>query len=296
MAERKMSVVALGTFDGLHRGHRSVLNAALKFENLKPVAVTFPEPPKRRLGYDVGMLMTAEDKNAILRQMGFEVKELDYDEIHDLSAEEYLDGLFDEFHVKVAVCGFNHRFGKGGLGDAAYLSSYCHSHGAEAVICPDLQISGQEVSSSFIRELIAGGNIVLANRLLGRNFSFRSEVCHGEQRGRTIGFPTANQMLDERLVIPKFGVYATAVNVNGKQFAGVTNIGIRPMFELEKPQSETYICNFSDDIYGQVIEVKLLKYLRDEKDFGSLEGLKAAIANDVEQAMKEFSEFLLQSI
>jgi len=286
----KKSVVALGTFDGLHKGHLSVLSAALEFESLTPVAVTFPEPPKRRQNGNVGMLMTSEEKNAALQKMGFLVKELDYDAIHTLLPKEYLDSLFKELNVAAAVCGTNHRFGKNGAGNAAFLKTYCEAHGAEAVVCPDLEIDGQEVSSSLIRELLAKGEIESANKLLGRPFSFKSEVFHGEQRGRTIGFPTANQMLDERLVVPKFGVYATSVFINGRQYAGVTNIGIRPMFQLKKPQSETHICDFDSDIYGKVIEVKLLKYLREEEHFGSLEALKNAISNDAEQAKKVFSE------
>lgn len=297
MAEVKESVIALGTFDGLHKGHLSVLNCALNFKNLRPVAVTFPEPPRRRLtGEDIGMLMTSDEKNEKLRAMGFEIKELDYEKIHDLTAEEYLDRLFKELNVKAAVCGFNHRFGKGGLGDAEFLSSYCHARGAEAVVCPNLIISGQEVSSSSIRELISKGNISLANHLMGRYFSFESEVYHGEKRGRDLGFPTINQALAKGLVVPKYGVYATAVTVDEKQYAGVTNIGIRPMFELAAPQSETYICDFSQDIYGKTVNIKLLKYLREEKRFDSVEDLKQAIAANVLEAKQEFSLLEVQNI
>jgi riboflavin kinase/FMN adenylyltransferase len=236
------------------------------------------------------MLLTDAQKNEMLKEMGFRVKELDYDEVHNFSPEDYLSGLFKELNVAVAVCGLNHRFGKNGSGDAALLKAYCEANGVEAVICPDLMIDGCEVSSSRIRELLKNGEIELANKLLGRPFSFKAEVIHGEQRGRTIGFPTANQLPDERLVVPKFGVYATAVVVNGRQYAGVTNIGIRPMFELKKPQSETYICDFSDDIYGEIIEIKLLKYLREEGHFGSLEGLKSAISSNVCQAKQIIKE------
>lgn len=290
MAETKGSVIALGTFDGLHKGHRAVLGAALGLSDLRPVAVTFDEPPKRKLGdVTVGMLMDPQSKLAKLREMGFEdIKVLSYDEVCDLTAEEYLDWLFREYDVKAAVCGFNHRFGKGAEGNAEFLTSYCHSKGAEAVICPPLSISGQEVSSSLIRELIADGNISFANMLLGEPFSFKTPVEHGDERGRTLGFPTVNQQLDERLAVPKFGVYATAVSFDGKCYAGVTNIGIRPTYLLKKPQSETYIVDFSGDLYGKEVEIKLLSFLREEMQFGSAEELKSAIAADKEKAIGEF--------
>lgn len=296
MTDKRGCVVALGTFDGLHKGHLAVLSTALKFSDLTPVAVTFSEPPKRSTDESVGMLMTTADKNAQLQKMGFKVKELNYAEVKNLTAEQHLDALFNEFDIKAAVCGFDHRFGKNALGNAATLTAYCHSHGAEAVICPALSVSGQEVSSSFIRELLAMGNIGLANLLLGRRFSFESVVCHGEQRGRTLGFPTINQQLDAQLVVPKFGVYATVVTVDGKQYAGVTNIGIKPTFKLEKPQSETYICDFSGDAYGKLVKIELLKFLREEKQFETVDMLKEAISNDVETAMSEFQNLISQNI
>ena len=287
MAERN-SVVALGTFDGLHKGHLSVLNSALAFEGLKPVAVTFPEPPKRLQNREIGMLMTSEEKNSWLKKMGFEIKELKYDAVCDMSPTEYLEKLFRELSVKAAVCGADHRFGKNGAGNAATLKAFCEANGVKAVICPDLKVDNMAVSSSRIREFLKNGELEEVLLLLGRPFSFKTEVVHGEQRGRTIGFPTANQRLPKELVVPKLGVYATAVEVDGKKYAGVTNIGIRPMFQLKEPQSETYICDCSADIYGKTVEITLLQYLREEGHFGSLEGLKAAIAEDTKKAKEIF--------
>ncbi len=281
--------IALGTFDGLHKGHLAVLNAALRFSELIPVAVTFDEPPKRSIAGDVPMLMPAEEKNARLRQMGFkEIFVLKYGELHDMSPEAFLNMLFERYDVKVMVCGFNHRFGKDGKGDAALLSDYCHAHGAEAVVVPATEISGQTVSSTLIRELIRDGNMSFANMLLDRPFQFANEVVHGDERGRTIGFPTVNIPLDERLAVPKFGVYASAVTVDGRDYPAVTNIGIRPTFVLKKPLSETYIEDFSGDLYGKTVTVKLLDYLREEIRFDGLEQLKTAIENDKENAVKLF--------
>ena len=285
-------VVALGTFDGLHRGHMSVLNAALSFNSLTPVAVTFLEPPKRKTTDEfVPMLLSPEEKLHRLRKMGFEdIFVLDYDEVHDLSSISFLDMLFQKFNVKAVVCGFNYRFGKGGQGDALTLSDYCRQHNAESVIVPDFAVSGQTVSSSRIRKLIKNGDVSFANMLLGYSYSFTNEVIHGEERGRKMGFPTVNIPLDENLVLPKFGVYASSVVVGGKSYAAVTNIGIRPTFLLKKPLSETYIIDFDGDIYGETVTVELLKYIREEKCFDGLNSLKQAIEEDKKISAGVFRE------
>ncbi len=290
MCNNEKYVVALGTFDGLHKGHEAVLNSALGIKGLIPVAVTFNEPPKRQVtGKFVPMLMSAEDKNERLRQMGFkEVFVLDYNEVHDLSPKAFLDMLFDKYDIKAAVCGFDYRFGKGGEGNAAFLSAYCNDVGAQAVVCPVTSVSGQVVSSTLIRELISNGNVSFANLLLGRPFSFKTTVEHGDGRGHTLGFPTLNQPLDENLAQPKFGVYASIVAVDDKEFPSVTNIGIRPTFVLKKPLSETYIFDFNGDLYGKQVAVKLLNYIRPEERFNSAEELKKKIQEDKEIAKKEF--------
>ena len=294
MGDRQF-VAVFGTFDGLHKGHKAVLTAALNFKSLEPIAVTFPEPPKRKTqSIFVPLLLNPQRKNEMLKEMGFsEIVELDYDKVHDLEPIVFLDMLFAMYDIKAVVCGFNYRFGRGGTGDAALMSQYCSENGAEAVVVPATAVSGQTVSSSLIRELIAKGDISFANMLLGHPFSFTSEVIHGEERGRTMGFPTINQCLDEELVTPKFGVYASAVTVDGKDYPAVTNIGIRPTFMLKKPLSETYIIGFEGDLYGQNVTLKLLDYMRGEEKFDSLEELAYAIENDKEKAIKAFNAGVL---
>lgn len=289
--DKKGTAVALGTFDGLHIGHKAVLSAALKFTDCDAVAVTFGEPPKRHTsGEFVPMLMTAAEKNRALREMGFSaVDVLDYDKVRDIPARDFLDMLFKKYDIKAVTCGFNYRFGAGGSGDAALLTAYCHEHKAEAVVCPASTVSGQTVSSTLIRELISDGKIPFANTLLGRRFSISGKVIHGDARGRTIGFPTVNQLLDPEIVTPLFGVYATAVTVGGRMYPAVTNIGIRPTFLLKKPMSETNIIGFEGDLYGDDIRVELLSFLRPETRFDGIDQLKAAIANDAEAAKAAFA-------
>lgn len=288
MLKKAKVAVALGTFDGLHIGHKKILCAALSVDELLPVAVTFEKPPKCYTSSDfVPILMTAECKNRLLKNMGFaEIVSLDYNDVHDMTAKEFLNFLFSKYDVKLAVCGDNYRFGKGGLGDATYLKEYCSKNGAKALIFPMEEVEGKVVSSTLIRELITEGQIATANRLLGQPFCFKTEVVHGKQLGRKLGFPTINQLLDNQLVTPRFGVYASRVTVDGKKYAAVTNIGLRPTFEFKEPISETYILGFSDEIYGQNIEVELLEFLREENAFSSVDELKQAILSDVKKAKK----------
>ncbi len=286
MLKKAKAAVALGTFDGLHKGHRRILNAVLDTEELLPVAVTFIEPPKRYTSSEfVPILMSSERKTELLREMGFEeIVMLDYKKVHNMTAKEFLDFLFSKYDVCLAVCGDNYRFGKGGMGDAAFLEEYCSNNGAKAMVFPMEEAEGKVVSSTLIRELITKGQIAFANRLLYKPFSFKTEVIHGQQLGRKLGFPTINQLLDNQLVTPRFGVYASRVTVGGKKYAAVTNIGLRPTFKFSEPISETYILDFSNVIYGQSVEVELLEFLREEKAFSDIEELKSAILADAEKA------------
>jgi riboflavin kinase/FMN adenylyltransferase len=286
------TVAVFGTFDGLHKGHRAVLNSALAFSEFEPIAITFDVPPKRFVSNDfVPMLMTSDRKKMMFAKLGFKTVEvLDFEKIREMSAEEFLNEMFKKFNIKVAVCGFNYRFGKNAEGNAEYLTSYCHSHGAEAVVCPGTLFSGQIVSSTFIRNLISDGQIAFANTLLESRFSFCTEVMHGEERGRTLGFPTINQELDSDLVVPKFGVYATSVNVDGVKYPAVTNIGVRPTFLLKKPISETYIIGFDGDLYGKKLEVELIDYIRGEMRFTSADQFKLTLSTDCEKALKLFGD------
>ena len=285
---RKKVAVALGTFDGLHKGHRKILGAALQDKGLMPVAVTFLEPPKRYTSSDfVPMLMSGERKIELLKEMGFaEICTLDYREVHNMTAKEFLDFLFSKYDVELAVCGDNYRFGKGGAGDAEYLKEYCSSNNAKAEVFPMEEVDGRVVSSTLIRGVIAKGQMAVANALLGQPFSFKTEVIHGEKRGRTLGFPTVNQPLDAQLVTPKFGVYASRVTIENKKYPAVTNIGLRPTFNHKIPISETYIIGFEGDLYGQKIEVELVEFLREEKVFSNIEELKNAILKNAKEAEK----------
>lgn len=290
MPTKAKAAIALGTFDGLHRGHRKILNAALNADGLMPVAVTFNEPPKCYTSKDpVPVLMSSERKIKLLKQMGFsEIISLEYKKVHDMTAKEFLDFLFSKYNVRLAVCGDNYRFGKGGAGNTEYLSDYCKEHNANAMVFPMEKSDGKIISSTFIRELIAEGKIKEANALLGQPFSFEAEVVHGAKRGRELGFPTINQTLERSSVTPKFGVYASRVTIDDKKLPSITNIGLRPTFQYDEPISETHILGFKGDLYGKKIEVELLGFLREEKKFKTADELKETISDDLKNSEKVF--------
>lgn len=280
----KAYAAALGTFDGVHLGHREVLNRALQ-SGFSPVAVSFRVPPKHQMGQKTPLLMLPEQKEQFLRKMGFsEQMYLDFSAVRDLSPHAFLDQLFAAYPISALCCGFNYRFGKNGAGDVAFLKEYCHAKGVALYVCDGVQVQGETVSSTKIRSYITEGQLQKAANMLGRSYSIGGQVLHGDARGRTIGFPTVNQAIDPRLVVPKFGVYAARCQVDGRSYAAVTNLGLRPTFRLEQPMAETYICDFNGDLYGRALQVELLKFLRPEQQFGSLQALQAAIAADAKSA------------
>ena len=274
------SGIALGTFDGIHIGHQSVLNAVLNNKEEEPVCVAFGTPTAYYKHHS-GLLMQPELKYRKLLDMGFkQVEFLDFKSCRDMSPIAFLDMLRVKYSAATLSCGFNYRFGKGAEGDVKLLEEYCEKHNMSLKVSEPITDGNQVVSSTLIRNLIADGELSRANRLLCKPLEFCAKVIDGEHRGRLMGFPTINQMLPEGFMVPKFGVYATSVEINGKKYLGITNIGIHPTFPLPNPISETHILNFSGNLYGEEITLQLLGFVREEKTFKSLEELQAAIKQD----------------
>ncbi len=273
------NAVALGTFDGIHLGHQGVLNLP---ENYKKTVITFKAPPRCVLTGKVELLLTSEDKNSTLKNMGIDdIISLDFKEVMDISAEDFLLNVYNEIKPSLISCGFNNRFGKDGKGDTKLLGKFCKEKGIIFNCCEPIEFEGETVSSSLIRNLLKTGEIEKANRLLYKPFYFENEVISGFKRGRTIGFPTINQEYPAELVKLKFGVYKTKVCFDGKELEGITNIGLRPTFKTDYPISETYIKGFSGDLYGKRIKIIPLKFIREEEKFSSLEELKIQILKDL---------------
>ena len=281
------TAVALGNFDGMHVGHMAVLEAAKSFESegLLPVAVLFDEHSLKAItGKAPAMLMTVTERNRIINENGLEIETLVFNEIRDLSPSDFVEKiLVGRLGAAAVCCGYNYRFGKGASGTAQTMSEICGRLGLQCRVSGEVDVDRCAVSSTKIRGFIENGEIEKANKMLGRPFGFSSRVIDGDKRGRVLGFPTINQIIPEELAMPRFGVYQSVVTVNGEKFKGVTNVGRRPTVGTEKILSETHILDFDRDIYGENVDVRLIKFIRPEKKFSSFDELARQIKSDAKE-------------
>ena len=270
---------ALGSFDGLHLGHRQVIGNTLSAPGLRPAVITFQQNPSVSLQKKpVPLLTTNEQKLALLEEMGVEVVYLlPFEQIRDMEPEDFVEALYRVCRVRALSCGFNFRFVKNGRGDAGLLKELCREKGIELSVTPPVSVAGETVSSTRIRACLEQGDVQQAGQLLGRPFGYDFEVTHGRQLGRTWGTPTINQPFPQGYVLPRFGVYASLVEVEGQKYYGVTNIGVKPTVGSDCALSETWIPEFSGDLYGKKVPVELLDFIRPERKFDSLDQLKNEI-------------------
>ncbi len=276
------NAVALGTFDGLHKGHLSVLQIP---DGYNKTAVIFKIPPKCIKKSSIELLLTPEEKEKRLKSMGFEVCFIEFDRVENMSAREFLEYIKEKFEPGLISCGFNYRFGHKALGDTQLLAEFCLENRIRLKIASPIKEKGEIVSSSLIRAALKQGEITLANSLLGEDFYFTAQVVHGDGRGKTLGFPTVNQIYPKELVPLKFGVYKTEIIINGKIYRGITNYGIRPTFPLDYITSETFIKDFSGDLYSKALKVIFKGFLREEIRFSSAEELKKQVLKDIKGVM-----------
>lgn len=289
----RKTAVALGSFDGLHRGHMSVIACTSVFERdcgLSPHVLLFDTHPMLVIrGTSPDKILQDSLRDDILEKAGIETTVIPFMYIKDMTCREFFEEIIiKKLNAGAVCCGWNYRFGKGGDGDCETLKSLCEEHGVRLKIVPHVDFDGEPISSTRIRKAVESGDIPLANAMLGREFRYKSTVVSGHQRGRLIGAPTINQHFDKNFVLPKKGVYASITVVEEKEYPSVTNIGLRPSFENEDFRSETCILGFAGDLYGQEIEVRLLEYLRDEIKFDSMEKLSAQIETDAEKSKELF--------
>lgn len=284
------SVLALGFFDGVHLAHRRLLDLARDIaarEGLPFGVFTFSSDGNVKRG--VSRIYTDEEKLSLLEELGADFTVLaHFPSISGLSPEEFVsEVLIREAGAKIAVAGFNFRFGKGASGDCNDLTRLLSLHGARAVIADEITLGARTVSSSLIRRLLTEGDIVEANRLLVRPYSLSGVVSHGDGRGKALGFPTLNTALAPERVIPRLGVYRSEVVIDGVAYRALTNVGRCPTLGERAAHAETHLLNFSGAIYGEKINVSLFEFLRDEMIFENAESLKAQIARDIAAAFKE---------
>ena len=285
---RERTAVALGFFDGLHIGHQAVIHSAVEAGKRlgTPVSVmTFrgePELPKFGGRHDI-CLMTYDDKERLLTGLGAEhIFAYEFRDIRDMSPEDFFRNIVIEtMNAAYVCCGGDFRFGKGGRGNALLLGELCVQYGMGFEIVPPVCIGDIPVSSTRIRELIRGGDTEGAAVMLGRRLSYTLPVLRGRALGRTIGFPTINQEIPAFMVHPKRGVYSSTVILDGKEYAAVTNIGVKPTVKSDDAENmETHIIGFDGDLYGKAVRVELLRFIRGERKFGGLGELRQQLEAD----------------
>ena len=292
----KNAVITIGSFDGVHTGHKQIINQ-LKEEaakvNGETVIITFYPHPRKVIGttkIDFNLLTTLDEKISLLSKEGINhlvVVPFTRD-FSDQPAVAYIkDFLVDKFHPHTIIIGYDHRFGKNREGNFELLEQYKKEFGYQVKEIPEHILNEVTVSSSKIRTAILNGDIETASGLLGYNYFFEGLVIHGDKRGRTIGFPTANlKMEDKEKLIPGNGVYAVSCSIghhptnNGQLLNGMMNIGVRPTVDGLKRMIEVNIFDFDEDIYGEMMKAELKKRLRDEKKFNGLDELKQQLQND----------------
>ena len=284
--QEKGSVVALGNFDGLHIGHMAVINAAEKMareQNLNLVIATFAEHPMKFLtGIAPKELLTGRLKEKIFKETGAKMCNLDLLSIKKMEPEIFFsEVLISMLNAKGVCCGFNYSFGAKGKGTPELLKSLCEETGILFNMSEAAIVDGKPVSSTRIRQLIESGDIELANKMLGRPYSYERLVVDGDKRGRQMGIPTINQNLPDNMAIPKFGVYISTTTVDGKKYESLTNIGVRPTIGSGFISSETHILDFNGDLYGKDILVALYSYIRPEMKFASIDELYTQINLDI---------------
>ena len=291
----KNSYVALGTFDGVHRGHRVLINSAIEKAKKNggiSVVYTFLNHPLEIIAPErvPKMINTIDEKLRLLEEMGVDYVVLQtFDEKYaETSKEEFIDKILIEYlGAKEIFVGFNYTFAERGSGNVEYLKKVAPEKGIKLNEIEAIEYKGQVLSSTLIRKFILEGKIEEANMFLGRPFFISGEVEHGKKLGRVLGFPTANLKVVNK-VYPPFGIFGGTVLIEGEKekYNAVVNIGKNPTLKPGELSVEVHILDFNRDIYGKKIDVSIEKHLRDEKKFGSMEELRQGIRNDVENWRK----------
>lgn len=296
----KNAVITVGTFDGVHKGHQKILsklNAKAKEFNGESILITFHPHPRFVINPNdksLKLINTLDEKIKILKKYNIDnlVIVPFTKAFSEISAEEYIsDFLVKNFKPKCIAIGYDHHFGKGRKGDIKLLKSVQEKYAFEILKIEKEDLEEITISSTKIRKALNEGNVEIASSLMKHHYIIEGFVTKGNQIGRTIGYPTANILIEKDYkLIPKNGVYAVVVVIDDKDYYGMLNIGIKPTFEENKKTIEVNIFDFDKEIYGEKICIKFISFLRDEVKFENINKLKEQLKKD-----KQSSKFLLKN-
>ncbi len=273
------SAITLGKFDGLHRGHQKLLNEVKHLQKQGYRGIVFAIAPDR-----MPALLTREEKRLMTESYGIDcmVNCPFIPEVLSMDPETFVSKvLVDTLHTKHIVVGTDFRFGHQRTGDVRLLGAIQREYGFTLHVIKKECYRGREISSTYVKEALAGADMELVEKLLGYTYSVRGIVCHGRQLGSRIGMPTVNLIPEDRKLMPPPGVYFSRTQAGGKKYCGVTNIGYKPTVDGSFLGTETYLFGTDENMYGREIEVSLLKFRRPERKFDSVDALKKQMEKDI---------------
>ena len=289
----KSTIATIGTFDGIHIGHQKILNSLARFakeNSLKSVVITFDPHPRKIINKknSIELINTIEEKKEKIKTLGIDyliVQKFD-EKFSETEANKFVEILKNNINIKKLIVGYDHRFGKNRNADINDLKKYGKELNFEVIEIDALEIEEVNISSTKIRSAIKEGNIRLTNSYLGYNFFLSGEVVKGHSRGKELGFPTANLKIDEDKIIPKNGVYLVKSKIDHQDIYGMMNIGYNPTFNNKSKKIETHFFNVNKNLYGKIIKIELLEYIREEKRFETVDDLIQRLKLDREKCLK----------
>ena len=287
--------IALGNFDGVHAGHRELICTAVRYAQkngyasavwtFSDEAGVLPNKP------EVKCITTTREKLELIADLGVDYAILeDFEKIRNMTPENFVQDLLKkELNTGCAVCGYNFRFGAGGVGTADTLKALMSP--LDCIVIPQYLVDCEPVSSTVVRKLVENGDMESAKKLLGHPFFIYASVVHGKQLGRTIGIPTINQNFPAGHVVPMKGIYACTVRADGKDYPGVANVGVRPTIidDSHRINCETHIIGYDGWLYGKDVRVSFYKRLRDEMRFEDINALQEQIKKDIQNTVEYFN-------
>ncbi len=286
------TVVTIGNFDGVHKGHQKIIRDAIliaKKKKIKSVLFTFTNHPVNFFKKDkLKNIITKEEKYRIINQMGIDIiVAIPFDEfIIKLDPKEYIQTILkDKLNAKQVVIGHDFRFGQNRGGNAQFLKNMGKIYGFDVKVMKPICLKNIRISSTYVRNLLEIGDVDKVSEFLGRDYEIKGIVVHGKKIGRNLGFPTINLKYDDNILVPKVGVYQTKVNIDGKIYNGATNVGYSPTVKQNEFTVETYILQYNGDLYEKEVSVIFIRRIRDEIKFDTLEDLKKQMSMDIKNIM-----------